>query len=306
MTRKDLDLEADAESTIRERAALAGMDFEQGKWNYRQVLCPVLPNHILLKFTRNNGAGDKSVFTASIPRNGEGRVRIVPILLRSYSLFSPAPINALTISAFNRIRAEEQLDGTPDWLTTGLCYAALAGTQPQVASTPQEAGEQRFSSDQSAVMEVPGHGGATVRFTDLEAAPKAMAWTLVFDAQGKLLKAAHRPASQQGARSVTPSNVLTPKIPASNQERPAAGDNGSELSEKHPAPSHPIPVPQPQQSRVSTNVKPVPVSDLTLPAKPVPPGNAELKGKPVPPGKVDLKGRPIPATDLKSRPIPSN
>jgi hypothetical protein len=73
-----------------------------------------------------------SVFTVSIPRGGDGRVRIIPIQRRGYSLFSPAPINALTISAFNHIRAEEH-PKAPDWLGTGLCYAALAGAHPQAA-----------------------------------------------------------------------------------------------------------------------------------------------------------------------------
>src|ERR1035437_1701964 len=130
MSPQDRDLAADAESSIGERAGFAGLEFNQGKWNYQQVVCPVLPNHLFLQFTRNNGAGDASVFSASIPRGGDGRVRIIPILRRGYSLFSPAPINALTISAFNHIRAEEHPAKAPEWLATGLCYAALAGGAP--------------------------------------------------------------------------------------------------------------------------------------------------------------------------------
>src|ERR1035438_2630495 len=104
MTREDLDLEADAESSIAEHAGRIGLEFNHGAWSYRQLVCPALPNRLFLRFLRNGGAGDVSVFTASIPRNGDGRVRIIPIRLRGYSLFSPAPINALTISAFNRIQ----------------------------------------------------------------------------------------------------------------------------------------------------------------------------------------------------------
>jgi len=55
MTRKDRDLVADAESSISERAGFIGLEFNGGKWSYEQVLCPALPNHILLRFTRNNG-----------------------------------------------------------------------------------------------------------------------------------------------------------------------------------------------------------------------------------------------------------
>ena len=141
MSRQDRDLAADAESAIGERAGFAGLEFNQGKWNYQQIVCPALPNHLFLQFTRNNGTGDVSVFSASIPRGGDGRVRIIPILRRGYSLFSPAPINALTISAFNHIRAEEHSDEPPDWLATGLCYAALAGAHPQVGP-PEETEDQ--------------------------------------------------------------------------------------------------------------------------------------------------------------------
>jgi hypothetical protein len=114
MTQRDRDLEADAESSIRERAGFDGLEFNQGNWSYQQLICPALPNHMFLKFMRNNGAGDMSVFTVSIPRGGDGRVRIIPVLRRGYSLFSPAPINAMTISAFNHIRAEDHPDGSPD------------------------------------------------------------------------------------------------------------------------------------------------------------------------------------------------
>ena len=135
MTPQDRDLAADGESSIGERAGFAGLEFNEGKWAYRQVVCRALPNHLFLQFTRNNGAADESLFSASIPRGGDGRVRIIPIKRRGYSLFSPAPINALTISAFNHLRGEEQVEQARQWLGTGLCYAALAGAQP-VAAPP--------------------------------------------------------------------------------------------------------------------------------------------------------------------------
>src|SRR6478752_5541532 len=82
LTEKDRLLLADAESSIAEQAGFAGLEYQQNNWNYRQIVCPTFPNHLFLRYTRNNGAGDMSVFSASIPRNGEGRVRIVPILKR--------------------------------------------------------------------------------------------------------------------------------------------------------------------------------------------------------------------------------
>jgi hypothetical protein len=194
MTQKDRDVEADGESSIRERVGFNGLEFNEGKWSYQQIVCSAFPNHILLKFTRNNGKGDESVFTASIPRMGEGRVRIIPILRRGYSLFSPAPVNALTISVFNHIRAEEQPQGPPDWLSTGMCYAALAGAHPQVEPGIENTEARKFRSGQPAILEIPVKGGAVITFLDVAAAPKPMEWSMIFDAKGKLLKATHTPA----------------------------------------------------------------------------------------------------------------
>ena len=195
MTRKDRDLVADAESSISEHAGFLGVEFNGGNWSYQQVVCPALPNHIFLRFTRNNGTGDVSMFSASIPRDGEGRVRIIPILLRGYSLFSPAPINALTISAFNHIRAEEHSDKVPEWLGTGLCYAALAGGHPQAVYLSEDPESQKFPVALPALMEITSGGGAILSFADVSATPRPMEWTMIFDGKGRLLKATHKPAA---------------------------------------------------------------------------------------------------------------
>jgi hypothetical protein len=204
MTEKDRNLVADAESTISERAGFMGLEFNQGKWGYEQVVCPALPNHVLLRFTRNNGAGDESVFSASIPRNGDGRLRIIPIRMRGYSLFSPAPINALTISAFNHIRAEEHPDRSPEWLGTGLCYGALAGGHPESPLVADETLERKFPLAMPAKLEVPAEGNVTLSFVEASAEPRPMEWTMIFDRKGKLLKATHRPAELIPAKVVHP------------------------------------------------------------------------------------------------------
>ena len=196
MTQKDRELAANAESSIAERAAYTDLEFNQGTWSYEQVVCRALPNHVFLRFMRKNGTGDVSMFTASIPRGDEGRVHIIPIQLRGYSLFSPAPINALTISAFNHIRAEENPEKTssPNWLGTGLCYGALAGGHPQVPDLAESPEQQKVHVAMKASLEVEGNGGAVISFSDASAAPRPMLWTMTFDSKGRLLKATHSPA----------------------------------------------------------------------------------------------------------------
>jgi len=216
MTRQDRDVEADGESSIRERVNFVGLEFNDGNWTYQQIVCPVFPNHVLLKFMRNNGKGDESVFTASIPRMGEGRVRIIPILRRGYSLFSPAPVNALTISAFNHIRIEEHPAGPPDWLGTGMCYAALAGAHPQVDLQDPGPDATSFAGGVPAALEIPVEGGAVIKFLDVAAKPQPMEWTMTFDKKGRLLKATHIPAPPTHPIAVPPTlaDVKGTPIPA--------------------------------------------------------------------------------------------
>jgi hypothetical protein len=200
MSQQDRDLAADAESSISERAGGAGLEFNQGRWSYQQIVCPALPKHLLLQFTRNNGTGDVSVFSASIPREGDGRVRIIPILRRGYSLFSPAPINALTISAFNRIRAEEHSEQTPAWLEMGLCYGALAGAHPQIGPA-EETEAKKLPAAPPGRLVIPMNGGAVISFTDVSATPRPMQWTMTFNGKGKLLKATHSAAPRSSEKA---------------------------------------------------------------------------------------------------------
>jgi hypothetical protein len=197
MTAHDRDLAADAESSIRERAGFENLGFNEGTWKYRQLVCPALPNHLFLRFSRNDGARDMSMFSAAIPRGGEGRVHIIPIVRKGYSLFSPAPIGALTIAAFNRIRSEENTDAPADWLGTGLCYAALAGANPQAGQLESEAaksGGMPMPLTMPPTLVVSNDGGAVIRFADVSTSSHPMEWSILFDRRGKLLKATQSPA----------------------------------------------------------------------------------------------------------------
>jgi hypothetical protein len=166
---------------------------------------------------RNNGVGDVTVFSASIPREGEGRVRIIPILRRGYSLFSPAPINALTISAFNHIRAEEPTASNSDWLGNGLCYAALAGAHPQIISPDASPAPNKPIPALTAAMDVQlqAKNEEVIRFADAAAIPRPMEWTMTFTRQGKLIKATHSAAFMEKASPVTQKSAVikTTQVP---------------------------------------------------------------------------------------------
>jgi hypothetical protein len=139
-------------------------------------------------------------------------VRLMPVLRRGYSLFSPAGVNAGTIAAFNQIRREDGAGSNVGWLETGLCYAALAGADPSVGPLT---GDQVFSTPTPpiAVMEVPLQGGAIVRFTDQASQPHPTLWILTFNPQGTLQKVEHQPAVP-GPRWIIPENQKVQAQPA--------------------------------------------------------------------------------------------
>ena len=195
MTREDRDVLADGESSIQEKAGFENLEFNGAGWTYHQVDCPALPKHLFVRFTRDDGTRQMSMFSAAIPRDGNGSVHIIPIVRKGYSLFSPAPVGALTIAAFNRIRAEEGEGASADWVGTGLCYAALAGANPQVEPSPGSDEHVALPGGIPATLRIADQGGAIIQFADLSALPKPMEWNMIFDRRGKLIKATHTPAA---------------------------------------------------------------------------------------------------------------
>jgi len=215
MSAADREAVANSQSAIAERAKYSGLEFNQGKWSYEQLVCNALPGHVFLRFMRNDGTGDVSLFTASIPRGSEGRVRIIPIQLRGYSLFSPAPVNAMTVSAFNHIRAEENPvhAAVSGWLGTGLCYAALAGGNPQL---PPIGGDQMGRADQAhlevladdkGLLHSGTSGGAVISFDDVSKVSRPVKWTMTFGSKGRLLKATRSKAELLKVNGVQPAAV---------------------------------------------------------------------------------------------------
>lgn len=236
MTPADRELEVKSQSAIAAHAAFANFQLNDGAWNVQQIVCRALPNHLFLRFTRNNGAGDRSVFSVSIPRNRQGRLRVIPVLRRGYSLFSPAPSNNGTIAAFNQIRREDGPNPTSGWLQTALCYAALAGADPNVGHLTGNA-VVNDPSPPLAEMLVTIDGGAVVTFTDEAAKPRPDLWTMTFSPTGALLKVKREPA-------LLNSRVIMPQQTQQSQTTILPGSTGqfaksSESETKAPAPPAP-------------------------------------------------------------------
>ena len=203
MAAADLELVTANEAEIARRAGLQGFNLERGGgWGYEQAVCPVFPNHLILEYSRDSGAGDVSLFSVAIPRgtaNG-GHVRVIPVRRRSYSLWTSAPSNALTVNDFNHMVKEGGKGVDPDWLTLSLCYTALAGGHVRAALVPATHDEEFYPLFAPAKLTVSGKGGAEIRLADVTHYPepkaKVMNWVLTFAQSGQLLKVKHAVADE--------------------------------------------------------------------------------------------------------------
>jgi hypothetical protein len=205
MSQSDRELAAKSQPAISEAAAFAGIEFDKEKWHYRQLECQALPGHLFLLFTGDSGVSDASLFSAAIPRTGKGRVRVIPVERRGFSLFSPAPVNELAVAAFNRIRAQEPPGPPPDWLSTSLCYAALTEPRSEISASSRPLGDPNAAPDANPApdanlalsfpptLEVGIDGESTVRFVNVAEPRQPMQWALTFDAKGQLIKVEHFP-----------------------------------------------------------------------------------------------------------------
>ncbi len=215
MTPEDRALAAASQAEIGRRAgiqgfhagAVRGVKAEeeiagQGGWGYEQAVCPVFPNHLVLEYSRATGAGDVSLFSVLVPRGVPARstgpgahIRLIPVERRGYSLWTPAASNALTIHDFNQLVVEENHGLPADWLTLGLCYAALTGGHVRAALEPQSRADQHFPLYRPAMLEVSRKGGALVSFGDEAHVPAPgkpiRDWELSFAQDGRLLKVKH-------------------------------------------------------------------------------------------------------------------
>jgi hypothetical protein len=193
MSQSDRDLAAKTLPAIRDAAAFAGIEFDKEKWSYRQLECQALPGHLFLLFAGDSGVGDASLFSVAIPRAGKSRVRVIPVERRGFSLFWPAPVNELAVAAFNRIRAAEPAGPPPDWLSTGLCYAALTEPRLEISASPSTSPEANLALSFPPTLEVGVDGESTVRFVNVAEPRQPMQWVLTFDPKGRLVKVEHLP-----------------------------------------------------------------------------------------------------------------
>ncbi len=182
----DRDALAQAMPAIERKAAVAGFNLQEGNWSYQQIACSLYANDLLLLYSLDRGPRDQSRFSVVIPRDRKSAVRVVPILRRSFTPYTSAPGNPVTIAAFNSLRENSASTQKPDWLLTGRCYAALAGAHVQLNS-PESGSAGDLQIAMPSVLKIDGARNI-VQFVDVEQPRYPQQWRLIFDSKGKLVK----------------------------------------------------------------------------------------------------------------------
>lgn len=182
MSLQDQELLATSQASLRRAASLQGVALDSGNWQHAQLACPSFPGHLLLRFERSKGSRDVSIVSVAIGRGNAGTLRVLPILRRSYAMFSPAPRNARTIAIFNRLLREEKTAAKPDWVSLAACYAAFSDQEPEIgASGPT------WSLAPEPMLRLEPNGRASIQIVTLD--PEARRWELLFGPNGALLTA---------------------------------------------------------------------------------------------------------------------
>lgn len=170
-------------------------------WNLRQIECGPLPDFLLMSYVRDAKTNREASFTVAIPRTASGgRLHLVPVERRGYSLYTPSSRNAMTIVVFNDLLREDAHAAQNDWFGLGLCYAALAGFRVQAVTALEPSTGDPVPAYMPASLSVSWKQPPSIAFVGLSpAASRPMQWTLLFDRTGSLRKVRTKKAGRLAA-----------------------------------------------------------------------------------------------------------
>lgn len=206
----------DRQPQIERTAAIFGYDLEQGSWSYRQAVCPLFPETMLLGYANNPGTPQANQFVAVASR-GAGGVQVVPILRRGNTPFKSSYKNSNTISLFNRLLNREgvKIDdpslGKDDrWVKLALCYAELSGEHPTTLLTDTLYGEAFERNVNIPVRRIQRDGSVVFEFSDVNDPRATVQWDLRFDRLGRLatVNRTPRPLNQPLRRLETQTDLI--------------------------------------------------------------------------------------------------
>lgn len=247
MSPEDSSLVDKRQREIAREAEFFGYELAAHDWTHDQVVCPDMPNDLILHYRSRSRTGAESLFTAVVPR-GAGRVMVVPVLFRNAIPFHAATGSERSLTVFNQAVPKEvaQKAAEPDgpWLMLGMCYAAVAGAEPQVP--------QRTDTETSLVhapvptIRIAGdHQSREIIFSDRNDPRQYMVWSITLTDHGRLTAASARTFADYKAQQVSNRNPPEKVIESGSQPKKRVIPPGPQPKEKVIPPGK-----QPDETRV--------------------------------------------------------
>jgi hypothetical protein len=222
MSEEDRRLVDPRKKELAAEAEFFGYDINGPGWTYEQAICPQFPDTVLLHYLYKFPDDTQSQFTALIPR-GAGRVRVVPVLYRNASPYSPAAKNPRNFTIFNSLVPADvaKQDAGPEgnWLSLGVCYAEMVGSRPNVPDDPSldtatiKAPVATYRYDTTTKQR-------QVQFSDRDSPKVFKIWTISINEQGRVTGAENEDYDTYVARVVqAPEPKGSPTTPAEPPSR---------------------------------------------------------------------------------------
>lgn len=188
------------------QAALLSFNLGAPGWRFQQVVCPALPDYVLLSYVRGPSPSGSSRFTAVLERDNP-RVEIVPAFAHGMKPFTAAWSKPSTFGIFNRMlrreRGSRSLATAPNWLVIGMCYAELSGHPVQALTSkplPDPTLDLQRLQARLPQMQVAPDRSTEISFSDVSQPTVTSGWVLDFDRNGRIV-AAQIDRARQPARA---------------------------------------------------------------------------------------------------------
>lgn len=210
MKAEDAGLLQSLQPQLHRQAALLSFNLSTPGWSFQQVLCPALPDYVLLSFVRGPSPSGSSRFTAILERDNP-RVEIVSTFAHGMKPFTAAWSKPSTFRLFNRMlrreRGARSLATAPNWLVIGMCYAELSGYPVQVLTSEPEPDPtlnlERLHG-KLPQMEVAADHSAEISFSDVSQPSVTAGWLLRFDRSGRIVAAQIKRGNQPARARLGP------------------------------------------------------------------------------------------------------
>jgi hypothetical protein len=172
-------------------AEFYGYDMSAGQWAYEQSVCPLMPDYIMLRYSRKSATGAESIFTSLVPRQG-GRILTVPVLHNGATRFLPAAGDSRNFQIFSQAVpediAKQNSDSNGKWLMLSVCYAEMTGARPQVPNEPGLDLHMVNAPPPTMHISVTGQEHE-VRFPDPFSPTSFRLWSISYNSSGRIVSA---------------------------------------------------------------------------------------------------------------------